>query len=113
MAIELLHTANNEPVWHTVADDLESFVYLLCWIVTLYGGQQSWLHGNSPTKLALEGWYEGNNLATFANNKEGCMSSGSHLKDIMEYYYCLHACAEVLSVLIHSQQLYIQWKVHS
>ncbi|KIK12077.1 hypothetical protein PISMIDRAFT_45115, partial [Pisolithus microcarpus 441] len=32
MAIELLRAVNNKPVKHTAAHDLESFIYLLCWI---------------------------------------------------------------------------------
>lgn len=110
MAIELLCAADNEPIQHTAAHDLESFVYLLYWIVTLYTGAQSQLHNDLPKRLALEGWYEGNDLGTLANNKEGCMSSGSHLKDLTSYYHTLCACIQVLSALVHEQQQYIQHK---
>ncbi|KAI6004945.1 hypothetical protein EDD15DRAFT_2107211, partial [Pisolithus albus] len=59
MAVELLCAVNNKPVKHTVAHDLESFVYLLCWIVTFFAGPESRLRKDS-TKLAIEGWYAGN-----------------------------------------------------
>ena len=41
MATELLRTTNDTSVQHTPAHDLESFVYLLCWIVTLYNGPKA------------------------------------------------------------------------
>ncbi|KIK19050.1 hypothetical protein PISMIDRAFT_13945 [Pisolithus microcarpus 441] len=110
MAIELLRTVDNKPVKHTAAHDLESFVYLLCWIVTFFAGPESQLHKNT-TKLAIEGWYEGNDLIAFANNKEGCMASASHLKDITSYYGVLSACVGVLSELIRCQ-LYAQRRAH-
>lgn len=107
MATELLRTANT-PVQHTPAHDLESFVYVLCWIVTLYNGPKSQLRNDLCTKLALEGWYEGNDLAVFANNKEGCMSSNDHLNDITDYYNELSPCVGVLSALVHKQHQYIR-----
>ena len=103
MATELLHTTNNTLVWHTPAHNLKSFVYLLCWIITLYDGPKSQLCSDSSEKLALEGWYEGNDLAIFANNKEGCMLSNSHLNDITNYYIKLSPCIAVLSSLVHEQ----------
>ncbi|KAG8214275.1 hypothetical protein J3R82DRAFT_9219 [Butyriboletus roseoflavus] len=113
MAIEHLRTDDDEPLRHTVAHDLESFVYLLCWIVTFYAGPHSQLRDDFPKKLAMEGWYEGNDLAMFANNKEGCMSSGSHLQDITGYYESLRACVKVLSSLVHEQQQYVQRHSHN
>ena len=103
MATELLHTTNDTLVWHTPAHNLKSFVYLLCWIITLYNGPKSQLCSDSSKKLALEGWYEGNDLAIFANNKEGCMLSNSHLNDITNYYIKLSPCIAVLSSLVHEQ----------
>ena len=103
MATELLRTTNDTSVQHTPAHDLESFVYLLCWIVTLYDGPKSQLRSDSSKKLALEGWYEGNDLAVFANNKEGCMSSNSHLSDITNYYIKLSPCVAALSGLVREQ----------
>jgi hypothetical protein len=91
MAVELLCGVDDKPVQHTAAHDLKSFVYLLCWIVTFYAGSKSQLHKDSA-KLTLEGWYYGSNLGTFANNKEGCMASTSHLNDITKYYSCLCTC---------------------
>ena len=102
MAAELLRSTD-KPVQHTPAHDLESFVYILCWIVTLYDGPKSQLHSDWSKKLALEGWYEGNDLASFANNKEGCMSSGSHLDDITSYYGEVYPCVSALSNLVHKQ----------
>lgn len=107
MATELLRTANT-PVQHTPAHDLESFVYVLCWIVTLYNGPKSQLRNDLCTKLALEGWYEGNDLAVFANNKEGCMSSNDHLDDITDYYNELSPCVGALSALVREQHQYIR-----
>lgn len=89
MAINLLHAADNEPIQHTTAHGLEFFIYLLCWIVALYADPQSQLCNDLPKKLALEGWYKGNDPATFTYNKEGCMSSGSYLNDITKYYESL------------------------
>ena len=107
MATQLLRFTNNPSVQHTPAHDLESFVYLLCWIVTLYDGPKSQLRNDSSKKLALEGWYsEGNDLASFANNKEGCMSSNSHLSDITEYYSELIPCVAALSRLVREQHQY-------
>lgn len=60
--------------------------------------------------MTLEGWYEGNDLATFANNKEGCMSSGSHFEDITPFYQSLRPCIHVLSALVLEQQQYIRHK---
>ena len=47
MATELLHATDDAPVQHTPAHDLESFVYLLCWIVTLYDSPKSQLRKDS------------------------------------------------------------------
>ncbi|KIK19383.1 hypothetical protein PISMIDRAFT_13716 [Pisolithus microcarpus 441] len=102
MAIELLRAVNNKPIKHTAAHNLKSFVYLLCWIVTFFAGPESQLCENT-TKLAIEGWYEGNDLIAFANNKEGCMASASHLKDITSYYGVLSACIGMLSELVRHQ----------
>ncbi|KAI5987298.1 hypothetical protein EDD15DRAFT_2173804 [Pisolithus albus] len=110
MAVELLRAVNNKPVKHTVAHDLESFVYLLCWIVTFFAGPESRLRKDS-TKLAIEGWYTGNDLLAFANNKEGCMVSASHLEDITSYYRVLSACVGMLSELVRCQ-LYAQCLAH-
>lgn len=106
MATELLRAT--KPVQHTPAHDLESFVYLLCWIATLYDGPKSQLRKDSSKKLALEGWYEGSELAVFANNKEGCMSSNSHLNDITDYYTNLLVCIAALSELVREQHQYIR-----
>ena len=105
MATELLHAT--KPVQHTPAHDLESFVCLLCWITTLYDGPKSQLRKDSSKKLALEGWYEGSELAVFTNNKEGCMSSNSHLNDITNYYTNLFVCIAALSELVCEQHQYI------
>ena len=107
MATQLLHFTNNLSVPHTPAHNLELFVYLLCWIVTLYDGPKSQLRNDSSKKLALEGWYlEGNDLVSFTNNKEGCMSSNSHLSDITKYYSELIPCVAVLSRLLRKQHQY-------
>ena len=103
MATELLCTTNDTLVQHTPAHDLESFVYLLCWIVTLYNSPKSQLRSDSSKELALEGWYKGNDLAIFANNKEGCMLSNSHLSDITNYYIKLSPCVAALSGLVREQ----------
>ena len=108
MAIDLLRAVD---VQHTAAHDLESFIYLLCWIITLYDGPRSQLRKDSK-KLALEGWYKGHDLATITNHKKGCISSASHLDDITEYYSNLHACVAVLSALIHQQQQYSHCIAH-
>ena len=55
-----------------------------------------------------EGWYEGSELAIFANNKEGCMSSNSHLNNITNYYTNLLVCIAALSELVHKQHQYIR-----
>ncbi|KIK14044.1 hypothetical protein PISMIDRAFT_17557 [Pisolithus microcarpus 441] len=111
MAVELLRAVNNKPIKHTAAHDLKSFIYLLCWIVTFFTGPESQLRKNT-TKLAIEGWYEGNDLIAFANNKEGCMASASHLKDITSYYGVLSACVGMLSELVR-HQLYAQRCAHN
>ena len=108
MATELLRATDDAPVQHTPAHDLKSFVYLLCWIVTLYDGPKSQLRKDSSQKLALEGWYEGNDLPSFANNKEGCLSSNSHLNDITAYYAQLFTCVAALSQLVREQHQYIR-----
>ncbi|KAI5986620.1 hypothetical protein EDD15DRAFT_2373063 [Pisolithus albus] len=110
MAVELLRAVNNKPVKHTVAHDLESFVYLLCWIVTFFAGPES-QHRKDSTKLAIEGWYTGNDLLAIANNKEGCMASASHLEGITSYYRVLSACIGMLSELVRCQ-LYAQRLAH-
>ena len=106
MATELLRTTND--LQHTPAHDLESFIYLLCWIVILYDGPKSQLCKDSSKKLALEGWYEGKDLFTFANNKEGCMSSNSHLHNITKYYAGLYTCVAGLSKLVRQQHQYVR-----
>ena len=103
MATKLLRTTNDTLIQHTPAHNLKSFVYLLCWIVTLYDGPKSQLCSDSSKKLALEGWYEGNDLTMFTNNKEGCMLSNSHLSDITDYYIKLSPCVAVLSSLVREQ----------
>lgn len=109
MAIEILRAADNEPVMHTQAHDLESFVYLLCWIIIMYAGPRSQMRETSPKKLSLEGWHDGGeDFATFAAIKEGNMSSGVHLKDVTPYFQTLGPCALALSKIVHEQQTYVR-----
>lgn len=113
MAIELLCAGDDEPTQHNETHDLESFVYLLSWIVTLYTGPQSQLREETPEKLSVLSWYGNHDLSILANNKQGCMSSCSHLKDITEYYNPLGPCVRVLSMLVDSHVLHTQRKRHN
>ncbi|KAI5989728.1 hypothetical protein EDD15DRAFT_2113642, partial [Pisolithus albus] len=55
MAVELLEAGEDSFVQHTAAHDVESFVYLLCWITSLYDGPRSRFRTDSK-KLAMESW---------------------------------------------------------
>ncbi|KAI6108120.1 hypothetical protein F5141DRAFT_1005292 [Pisolithus sp. B1] len=106
MAIELLQAGEDSSIQHTAAHDVKSFVYLLCWITSLYDGPQSQFRTDSK-KLALESWYDDCDLCVLALNKEGCMSSHLHLHDITKHYSTLHPCITALSDLI-TEQLHAQ-----
>lgn len=100
MAVDLLQ---DETVQHAPAHDLESFVYVLCWIMLLFDGPQSKLRDEGPHTKVIEGWYDSNDYRKLANTKQGCISSGSHLRDISPYYNSLGPLASELGYLVEDQ----------